>query len=466
MAVQLAAIPVLARLLDPDAFGLIAMVMVLVSFGGMFVDAGMATATIQRDRVSRAQVSNLHWLSTALGGVIGLLVAALAPAVAWFYGRDELLAVTVVLAGTFLLAGASVQPAALLHRAMQFRVIAVVNLAGIVLGQAASIAVAAATGSYWALVMLPVVSGGVRLIGLTGATRFRPSRPRRGVGTRKMVDFGAKLTGANFINFFARNADNTLIGWWWGATPLGFYERAYKLLLFPLQQVNGPMGMIAVPALSRLRGQPERYRSFFRRGLWFAGSIQIPLAVFGFAAAPEVVGVMLGPDFAESVPIFRALFPAALMAATAPATGWVYSSWGHGGRLLKMVLANTAVTLIGFAISIPHGPTAVAASFSASICLSRIPSILYCFGPTPLRLRDVWEPLRGTLLAAAAGAGCAFLVDAAGPESLRLVPRLLTKGAAFGLAFGGVWLSVNGTSTLRRSIRELRPAKPHDAAAG
>jgi PST family polysaccharide transporter len=249
--------------------------------------------------------------------------------------------------------------------------------------------------------------------------------------------------------------DNLLIGWYWGSTPLGYYDRAYRLLLFPLQKINAPITTIAVPALSRLKTQPDRYRNFFRKGAQLTVFAQMPVIVFAFVMAEEVIWTLLGPQWGEAISIFQALLPAGLISTTAPASTWVYLSWGHSDRLIKAVAVNTAITLFGFAVALPYGPFGVAVSFSITSCLLRIPNILYCFHGTPLKLRDMesalWKPLMGSILAGIAVAIINTQVDGG------LVPpvRLLLAALLFSIAYLGSYLLLPGGWTFLRESFEL-----------
>src|SRR5437667_9567900 len=125
---NLAFIMVLARLLTPKDFGLYAMVTTVTGFLWMFQDAGLSTATVQRQQITHAQVSNLYWVNIGVGGVTTLLVAALSPVVAWFFREPRLVGITLVLSGTFLFASSTVQHIELLNRRMGFGVIAIVYI--------------------------------------------------------------------------------------------------------------------------------------------------------------------------------------------------------------------------------------------------------------------------------------------------------------------------------------------------
>jgi O-antigen/teichoic acid export membrane protein len=188
-----------------------------------------------------------------LGLVIAVAVALLSPAIAWFYREPRLIPITIALSVSFVLSGLTIQHQALLRRAMRLKAIAFIQVTTYALAYSVAISIAWTYRTYWALVALPITVTLFRLLAVWVVAGWRPALPRREPGMRGLIGFGANLTGFSFMNYFARHADNMLIGWWWGEVPLGFYERGYKLMMAPLLQINGPLTNIMVPALSRLR---------------------------------------------------------------------------------------------------------------------------------------------------------------------------------------------------------------------
>src|SRR6266404_3799964 len=170
-------IMVLARLLVPQDFGLFAMVATVMGFLRIFQDAGLSMATVQRQEITHAQVSNLFWVNVALGGVITLLVAASAPAVAWFYREPRLVAITLVLSITFVLTSSAVQHIALLNRQMRFGVIAIIDVVSMLAGYLTGIALALSGYGYWALVFAYVVQVTTKLLMTWSISRSRPRLP-------------------------------------------------------------------------------------------------------------------------------------------------------------------------------------------------------------------------------------------------------------------------------------------------
>lgn len=364
VGMQFIAIPILTRLLDATDFGLVAMVTVFTGISAMFVDAGLSMSTIQREKITHQQVSNLFWLAAGLGLSIALLIVASAPAIAWFYSEPRLMPITVALAITPLLAGLTIQHQALLRRAMRLQQISLIQILATLISYIIAIAVAWFYRSYWALVVLTISVAALRALGSWIACQWLPSFPKKGAGVRAMIGFGANLTGFNFVNYFARSGDNMLIGWWWGAEPLGFYERAYKLMMAPLQQINAPLSGVMIPALSRLVTQPEKYRAAYFQAVAVLQIVSCPAMAFVAVMAPQIVDVVFGPGFEQAGPILRWLAIAGFFQPLVSSLGWLYISQGRGRELVHWGFMSCFLILLSFAVGLPWGPLGVARAYA------------------------------------------------------------------------------------------------------
>lgn len=395
--VGLASMAVLSRLLDIEDFGLIGMVAVFTNFASMFINAGLAMATVQQKEITHQQVSNLFWVAAGLGCLCALLVALLSPAIAAFYGESRLVLITLTLACSYLLIGLTIQHQALLRRGMQFNLIAISDLTSLIIGQSVGIAIAYSLYNspedYWALAIIPIASALSRMSIIWLTCGWVPSLPSWDKSVFPMLRYGLNLSVGQFINYLARNGDSMLIGWYWGESQLGLYDRAYKLLLFPITAINGPMANVAVPALSRLKDDPQAYRRFFRKGVQISTALVVPIVTAVAVVAEPLVLTILSEKWRAVVPVFLALAPVTLMSATAPASSWVYLSWGHTDQQLKAICVNTLVVLLGFIVALPYGIFWMAVAFSITSCVIRIPNVLFAFRPTPLQLSDMLLPM-------------------------------------------------------------------------
>jgi O-antigen/teichoic acid export membrane protein len=463
--ITLASMAVLARILTPEDFGLIAMATVVIGFTSVFKDMGLSMATVQRTDVRHTQVSTLFWLNVIASVAIAAATAAAAPLLAWFYKEPRVTAVTLALAATVLIGGFAIQHQALLRRQMRFGALAFVEIASLVLAGAGAIASALAGHGYWALVVLAVVReiAAVCLMWIT--CRWRPDRPVRRSGVRSLVSFGAHLSGFNVLTYVSRNIEKMLIGWYWGPGPVGLYNNADRILLLPLQQINTPLTSVAVPALSRIQNDLERYRSYYRRGVLLTVTAAMPIVVFLFVAADKAVLVFLGGQWAEAVPIFRALGPAAFIGTFNVATGWVFVSLGTTRRQFHWGLFSTAVTVLAYVIGLPWGPIGVALGFSATFVVLRIPSVLYCFRGTPLKMKDlggaIWRPAFSSVAAGALLYGFNRAVGVPGPLAVSLALDFAVYAVFYVLAWIGLpggRRSLGEIAAIARGLKTSRPA--------
>jgi O-antigen/teichoic acid export membrane protein len=466
---------VLARILTPVDFGLLAMVVSIVGFLMMFRDLGLSMATVQRAEINHQQVSTLFWVNVLIGSIITVLTVAIAPMVGWFYKEPRLVPITLAFSGAFLLSGLSVQHQALLRRQMRFNVIAIVEIISLGLSIVAAILSAVSGLGYWSLVIMHLVREGFYSAGMWLACGWKPGRPARRVGVRSLLVFGGYLTGFNLINFFIRNMDNVIIGRFVGAQALGLYAKAYQLLLLPVRQINLPLSSVAVPTLSRLQDAPNRFRAYYQRGVMLTVTAGMPAVVFLFVTAEKAVLAILGPQWLDAVVLFRVLAPAAFVGTFNMATSWVFVSLARTARQLRWGVFSALLSVLGFAIGVHWGAIGVAAAVSLVICGLRLPGLIYCFKRTPLRLSDLaialWRPAVCSVLA-----GCAlYLIERFVLPGGRTGPGpALSSGAEAGLRilvdFGiyvllyiGIWFSTPGGRRSMRDIlnlaRQLRPVR-------
>lgn len=401
--VHLASTVILARMLTPADYGIIAMVTAITAFAGLFRDLGLSSAAIQKKDLTAGQQTNLFWLNVAMGTALTLILAVCSPLVAWFYRQPELTLVTFVLSLNFIIGSLGAQHQAMLVRNLQFFRKAIADISGSLVTLVIAIGMAYQGYAYWALAVSSIAGGVVTSALLFYLSPFWPGLPRRGEGIREMVSFGANITGFNIVNYFHRNLDNILIGRFWGVEALGVYSRAYALLMFPIQAIRSPINAVAFPALSKLQGQPRGFREFYVDTTMLIATFSMPICFFLFMTSYEVVFLTLGPQWHETADVFRIL---ALVGVTQPSTstrGMVVLALGNGSRYLAIGVFQSVIVSIGFIIGVNFGVMGVAWAYVTSSYLA-MPFMFYLgFRETPVRPRDyliaAWQPLLAAVTA-------------------------------------------------------------------
>jgi O-antigen/teichoic acid export membrane protein len=435
---------ILARLLTPKDFGLVGMVIAFTGVLLLFRDFGLSAAAIQREDVTREQVSTLFWINLLAGGVLALVGIALAPAFAAFYHEPRLVPVAIVLAAAFVFNGAGVQHQALLQRELRFTTMAVINTTALVAGTAIAIAGAAAGYGYWALVALAVTIPLFTTAGSWLATAWVPSMPRRRSGVRSMMRFGGTLTLSGLLAYVATNSEKVLLGRFWGAEALGLYGRAFQLINIPTDNLNSAAGEVAFAALSRLQGDPVRLKSYFLKGYALILALTLPITIACALFAPDVILALLGPQWREAVPLFRLLAPTILTFAIVNPLAWLLSSIGLVGRLLKMTLVITPLMLAGYFVGVLYGPKGVAFAYSTLMVLWIFPAIAWSVHGTALTVRDILLTVRWPLVSSIVAGALAFGARLSYEQLLSPWPRLVLESTILFAAYLGMLLFVAG----------------------
>lgn len=457
---QLASTVILSRLLLPSDFGLIAMITAITGFVELFGDLGLSAATVQREQMNDQQLSTLFWINVTCGILLSGVGAAFAPGIAWFYGDSRLIPLTTALATGFALAGLGVQHQAILRRRMQFRALAWVDVASNALGVGAGIGAALAGWGVWSLVAQRLVASASSSSGAWLACRWRPALRFATGGIRSLLVFGGHLTGFNALNYLMRNADNVLIGRWWGAADLGIYGRAYQLLLLPIQQINAPISSVALPTLSRLQGDPERFRSFYLRALDLLASITMPAVVAMSVLSEALVEVLLGERWSQVAVVFRLLSGAVIVQSTCNTTGWLYVATGRTDRMLRWGIGASVLLLSSFVVGIPYGVTGVATAYSVAMLAQTIPCLWFATRGTRITLYDIGRSVLPATVSAF-GAGAATLaIDIGFREALGSGERLCVGAVAFGATYAiGLLLVFRRGPVFRMIVSEMRVAR-------
>jgi len=463
-ALTMASTMILARLLEPRDFGLLAMVFTIMGFLRVFKEAGLSTATVQREGITHAQVSNLFWVNVWVSGFVSVLVAAAAPLIAWFYREPRLVGITLVLSVTFLLAGLAVQHTALLSRQMRFMAMAVIQIGSVLAGVLVGVAMAWRNFGYWSLVGLNLTTSAVALLLTWSLSGWRPKLFTWNSGTRSLIHFGAHLSGGAFLYSLARGLDGVLIGRFYGAASVGLYSRASALLTRPLEQIMSPIEAVFIPVFSRLQNEPERFR---RKFLEIYETMALGSFLFTgmfFALARPLTLVVLGPKWEKAAIIFAGFTFAGLLYPLGSCASWLLTSQGRGRDSFFASLVISIIVAGSFIVGLPFGPAGVAIAYSTSALLIQIPVYFWLVGSRgPVSTGDLWIGFLKHLPAWVVVCGVTWLTLSAVPNFSPLaqlaicIPASLLAGGAFIFVYTP---SRRVVASLYTILRELRtPAR-------
>ena len=408
---QMGTMVVLARLLPPQAFGLLAMVAAIGAVLDLIKEFGLSSATIQKADITQAQVSALFWINAAIGAAMGMGLFLAAPLLAQFYGQPELVAVTRWMALGFVASGLTVQHWALLRRQMRFKSVAVLETGGDFASFAAGIGMALGGAGYWALVAQRLVPPVVLVAGSWLVCRWRPALPARTGGIRSLLGYGASVTCGGLALAFSRSVDQVLIGWLWGPATLGIYERVTRLLMMPVNTINAPIYSAAMPALSRLSDQPERYRALCTQVVQKLGLLTMPAFALAAVTADWVVEILFGPSWRPAVPLVTLFSLAATGLPVLQAVGLLYMTHARMAEMLRANLIDSGICVAAILAGLRWGVVGVAASLALAVLSIRLPVAFWLSTRGgPVRAVMLWRAIAPPASAALAVAVSVFVL--------------------------------------------------------
>jgi PST family polysaccharide transporter len=454
LVLRLGVMAVLARMLDPQDFGLVAMT---VAVTGMFNLLDISSATVQSDTITEEQMSTLFWINLLVGTIVGLLCLALAPALVKIYHEPRLFWLTVVTGAGFVVGALAVQHSALLRRQLRYTTLAIIEFVSQLASAAAGVGMALGGLGYWAILGMTLVSSAVYVVCVWGVTGWVPGAPRRTAGVRNMLSFSGIITLQNVVVYMAYNFEKLLLGRYWGAGALGIYERGYRLVNLPTAELNGAVGDIAFSGLSRIQNDPARLRSYFLKGYTLVLSISLPITIFCAVFVDDIIGLLLGPKWKDVAVIFRLLTPTILVFGIINPFAWLLYSTGLQVRGLKIDLMLAPVVVAAYFIGLPYGPRGVAFAYSAAMILWCVPHVLWCLHGTPISPRDVLATAGRPLVAGTAAAAVALVAQFYLGESDAHFWKLLIGGGTVVAIYSWVLLFPMGQKTFYlRLYRELK----------
>lgn len=422
--VQVGSTILLARLLNPHDYGLVAMVFALIGFAPMLIDLGTSDATVQKDRITHAEASALFWLKVAIGGTLALLLAGGSGFIASFYGEPALTSIAIASSLSLVMAALSSQHFALMRRAMQFRHIATIDIFSNVISSIIAISMAFTGWGYWALVAKPILTTSLSAIAAWLVCPWVPGRPRFCGGSMEIVRFGLGVTGFTMTDYWARSADRISLGYFYGAGPLGYFQNAF-LLYDNVLGLFTQLHDVAVASLSKLRNDVDELKRSWAAALssltFFSAAAFSVLAV----TAQDFVVLLLGQKWALAGPLVCIFAVKGIAHVTERSLGWLHVAAGRSDRWMRWGVFSAICQLVAVFAGLPFGLTGVAVAHATITFCLFIPALAYAGQPLGIGAKDVLRAVGPQTLAALSTVVIGYMMQRALLADLPQLTRFL-----------------------------------------
>jgi O-antigen/teichoic acid export membrane protein len=428
-ALQISAAIILARLLAPEDFGLVAIVTVLTSFAPSLIDFGLGDVTAQRSKITQNQITSLFWLSTTIGLAVAVVVAACSPLIATIYRDARLEPIALWTAISFVAWGASNQHLALLRRSMQFGAIARIQLLGTLAGSVIAILTAVSGYGYWALVLRPIATALCVAFGAWHACCWRPGFPVYDPEVKSMVRFGLHVVGFSITYTMAKAVDRIGLSLFYRPDVVGYYQNATTLYENSIFLVLPQLNMVGSAALSKLQSDLAALRAKYEAALSALTFFMMPMAAILSVTAEDLTVLLLGEKWQPAGALLSIIALRGIFQVIEVSQGWIHLSIGSVDRWQQWGIVSLGVQVTALLGGLPFGPKGVAAATVVASLLIAVPSVVYAGRPigigTAVVMRAVSRQLIGAISILAAG-WCLQITVLAEYSSLM---RILLSGA-------------------------------------
>lgn len=375
IALQLALIPILARIIAPEAFGLVALATPVIIFTSIAAEAGLVTGLV-RSRVSPAAESTAFWFSGAIGLACALLVAL----AAWPFGQVAhqagLPPILLALSPALFLTCLTIAPNARLQRTGAFGAFAVGETLSSVAGAGMALWAAKHGWGAWSLVSQQLVLTAVRFVANMRLAGFWPRLVFRFAELRPVLALATPLLGANLLAYLSRSLDNVLIGLWIGPQALGFYSTAYQVVLIPEFAFGASVRTAAMPAIAHAQDRNQAM-GVYLKGLRTVSLLATPLVIGCSLKAEALVRLVLGPAWLPAAPLIAILAPLGLVHAYFQLNTAALIGLGAARTQLKLSVLTSVLGLLGIAAGFHWGAKGVAVGYAIGMLIAAGPHF-YC----------------------------------------------------------------------------------------
>ncbi len=385
---QFATLIILARLLDPSEFGLITASLVVVGFLNIFRDLGIASAIIQKGGLNEELINSVYWIIIIVGFLINILLFLTAGVISDFYNAKELTNILKVMSFSFSITSFSIVHQALLEKDLKFKQLALYEMIAVVLGSTCAIILAFLNFGIWSLVTQGLVNAIALTILLNLKSGYKPRFMFSFPEIKSIYNFSLNLFGFNVLNFFVRNADYILIQKYLGELELGFYNIAYRIMLYPLQNITAVFSRVMFPLYSKLQDDHSKIRELYIKLANNIALLSFPLMLFITASADVLLISLLGEKWSRSIPLLIILAPVGMIQSVYVPAGSIFQAKGRTDIWFKWGIVSGIIYVSSFIIGLRWGIKGVAIGYLVSNIITIYPGLVISFRLIELRIVD------------------------------------------------------------------------------
>ncbi len=452
--VRLLATIVLARLLMPEDFGLIAMATIIITFLQGTADLGFSSAIIQRKDVSTDHLSTAFWTGLVLGIILCVVAAAISPLLALFFNNELVTPLIAASSLAFVILPLGAVHGALLMKNLQFFKFRLGDIGMAIAYLIVAVTLAFTGFGVWSIILGNLAGCLILVILRWALCSWHPSAKFSFKCLKELWSFGMNITGIRVVQTITERLDYLIMGRFLAATILGFYSMSYRIVDFSANRLWQSVTPVAFSAFSTIQDEDERLRRGFKRSISYVSLISLPLFVGLVVVAPEFVTVIFGQKWALSILPMQILCGMAAFNSISSTVGSILRSKGRPDIEFKISLVRMVLLASGLLIAVRFGTVGVAIAVSAVAAIIWLPRQIFANRLVSLKMREYFSALRPATLGSIVMA-LAMLAFRYASTHLFILPDigLLISSILIGAAVYFATLKITKTETLDEMIR-------------
>ena len=402
----------LVRLLAPEDFGLIAMVLIISTFAAVLRNLGLNEAVIQRKETNDKIISTVFWIQVLAGGILALIFYLSAPYIASFYNEPLLKPIVAFFCLEYFIGTFGMLQFALLQKELNYQRIFYINLISISCSGLVAITMAYCDFMYWSLVAKALI---LTLMNTCQVWIFSGWKPLFILDikiAKKLFNYSLPLLGNQLLNFIVRNIDDLLIGKILGQQALGLYNRSYALMLMPLTNISRVIANVLFPSFAKIQDDPARVKQIYLKVIGVVGLITFPMMMGLFVLAEPFVHIVFGAQWVEMVPVIKILSILGLGQSIGMFNGVVFLSTGHTLKLFKIEIFSKSfmIAMIIFGIYYTKSIEGVALFYTLASIIVIFPAWYYMGKLIGTTIFEILKNITGVFVTSIVMSLCIYLL--------------------------------------------------------
>lgn len=346
---------VLARLLTPEAYGLIAMVLVFTGFASLLSDVGLGSALVQRQDLKSVHFNSVYWCNIGLGLLLAVVLFISAEQISSFYGQPQLEPIVRILSLGFVIGAASLVHRQVLVKSMAFKYLALADFLGMAGSGLIAIYLARVGFGFWALVFQQISNSLIIFFTVASVSGWKPEKEFSKEALKELFSFSVYVFLTRLLQYAAMRVDKLITGKYLGANSVGLIDKAQSMMLFPLQNISHTISGVMFPALSSLQGDREKVKRVYLKCIQAVAFLTFPMMAGMFTVSESFILGVLGEHWSELIPVFQVFCLAGIINSIATITGAVYLSQGASKLQFRVNLITRPLVIVCVVIGLLWG---------------------------------------------------------------------------------------------------------------